>query len=865
MTSPSTARGPTTTSASTATRSSRRRPRARWRRPAPASTPSAPTPPTPAPPAPTRSPPAPPAPAATARPSRRRSPPAPRSTPRRSAPTTARRSSTRTARSCCSPTASTPTTTTSPTRPAPPPATARARRATDGVVYTADSDWLGEDHVPFTVSDGHGGSTPGQIQVNVNSPEPPTCFQGPIAVSVRPGRSVDLELACWSPQNDPQTYSHSAPSKGTLGAFDETGVVTYTANAGASGTDTFTLKASNVAGDSDPQTVTVTIDAAYNRAPSCNDNTFSPKRVATGRTTSARPRRRLPRPRRRPAAVHAPERGRPTAAVTSGPAATLDYTPAGGYTGTDSFTFVARDDRGVASPVVTEHLQVVASLAPTCTAGSPITLRPGQAKAVGFNCTDPDSQPVTYKIVAPPSGTLEPAGRLDQQRPHLHRAGDRRARTASASRASAPGARARSSPSSSRSTPTPTARPTCGSNSGVPQDIVQGRTRAMPIASWCVDPDDDALDLHPRRPGPAARHRDRLQRRHLLHLGPGLHRARLVRLRRQRRPRREHHQDVLGQRRPAGRADLRHAVRDQRPALARQERQLRLLRRLRRPADVPDHRRARPRDALAGGRRPGAVPHLHRGRRPGQRRLLVPRHQRQRHERHLHPGRPPRPGHQLAARAASATRASPRRSPPTRARRSRRSATTRTRTRSATRSCPRPPTARSATAAARSSTRPPRATPALTSSTTRPPTATAASPRRPRTTWTSPPRSRRPARRARRSCCARTRAARITFDCDDPSAGALSYVIDSPPARGTLSGSGAGRSYTAGATAGRRDVHLARPQHHRGRQRDPDAGHHRRRDARTPRRSARPRSRSRPRRVSSRRSAPPAPTATATP
>ena len=42
----------------------------------------------------------------------------------------------------------------------------------------------------------------------------------------------------------------------------------------------------------------------------------------------------------------------------------------------------------------------------------------------------------------------------------------------------------------------------------------------------------------------------------------------------------------------------------------------------------------------------------------------------------------------------------------------------------------------------------------------------------------------------------------ITFDCDDPSAGALSYVIDSPPARGTLSGSGAGRSYTAGATEG---------------------------------------------------------------
>ena len=84
----------------------------------------------------------------------------------------------------------------------------------DGVVYTADSDWLGEDHVPFTVSDGHGGSTAGQVQVNVNSPEPPTCFQGPIAVSVRPGRSVDLELACCEPPERPADLLPHRPVEG---------------------------------------------------------------------------------------------------------------------------------------------------------------------------------------------------------------------------------------------------------------------------------------------------------------------------------------------------------------------------------------------------------------------------------------------------------------------------------------------------------------------------------------------------------------------------------------------------------------------------------------------------------------------------
>ncbi len=370
----------------------------------------------------------------------------------------------------------------------------------DGVVYTADSDWLGEDHVPFTVSDGHGGSTAGQVQVNVNAPEPPTCFQGPIAVSVRPGRSVDLELACWSPQNDPQTYSHSAPSKGTLGVFDEMGVVTYTANASASGTDSFTLKASNVAGDSDPQTVTATIDATYNRAPSCNDNTFSPKRVATGRTTTLDLGAVCRDPdgdpmlfTRQSAASHG--------TVTSGPAATLDYTPAGSYTGTDSFTYVARDDRGLASAVMTEHLQVLASVAPTCSAGAPITLRPGQAKSVGFNCTDPDSQPVTYKIVTPPSGTLSPPGdSTSNVRTYTAPAG---AGSDSFSfKGVSSGGESAVITQQFTVDPNTNGAPACGSNSGVPQDIVQGRTRAMPIASWCADPDDDPLTFTRAVPDP---------------------------------------------------------------------------------------------------------------------------------------------------------------------------------------------------------------------------------------------------------------------------------------------------------------------------------------------------------------------------
>ena len=147
------------------------------------------------------------------------------------------------------------------------------------VVYTAEEGYIGFDEVPFSASDGHGGTTGGSFPVNVHAPEAPNCFQGEIAKSVRPGSSVWLELACSTPQGDPQTYSATTPSKGTLGAFDGDGAITYTADAGASGADTFTLRADNPVGQSDPQPVTITIDASYNRAPQCNENPFTPRRV----------------------------------------------------------------------------------------------------------------------------------------------------------------------------------------------------------------------------------------------------------------------------------------------------------------------------------------------------------------------------------------------------------------------------------------------------------------------------------------------------------------------------------------------------------------------------------------------------------
>ena len=59
-------------------------------------------------------------------------------------------------------------------------------------------------------------------------------------------------------------FPTSEPGIGSIRSFDEeTGVFTYRADAGLSGTDTFTFKAVNSSGESEDQTINITLDSGY--------------------------------------------------------------------------------------------------------------------------------------------------------------------------------------------------------------------------------------------------------------------------------------------------------------------------------------------------------------------------------------------------------------------------------------------------------------------------------------------------------------------------------------------------------------------------------------------------------------------------
>jgi hypothetical protein len=81
----------------------------------------------------------------------------------------------------------------------------------------------------------------------------------------------------------------------------------------------------------------------------------------------------------------------------------VQYTPANGYTGPDSFTFKATDADSVSSTPATASITVNAT--PACTALSPSTVK-GQALAIQLACTGGTS-PLTYAVASQPAnGTL---------------------------------------------------------------------------------------------------------------------------------------------------------------------------------------------------------------------------------------------------------------------------------------------------------------------------------------------------------------------------------------------------------------------------------------------------------------------------
>jgi len=210
--------------------------------------------------------------------------------------------------------------------------------------YTPASGFAGTDSFTFTATNTAGVSSPATETVTVIAP--PVAISGSVSTSVNTavtgllqasGGALNFQIAT-QPAHGAVTLTNAS-----------TGAFSYTPASGFSGADNFTFTASNTAGVSSPATETVTVNAApvaISGSVSTTQNTAVTGLLqASGGALNYQ-------------IATQPAHG--TVTLTNAPIGAFSYTPASGFSGTDSFTFTASNSAGVSSPA-TETITVKAS------------------------------------------------------------------------------------------------------------------------------------------------------------------------------------------------------------------------------------------------------------------------------------------------------------------------------------------------------------------------------------------------------------------------------------------------------------------------------------------------------------------------
>ncbi|BAU44230.1 Ig-like domain-containing protein [Leptolyngbya sp. O-77] len=266
--------------------------------------------------------------------------------------------------------------------------------STGAFTYTPNPNANGSDSFSFRVFDGFEESAPATVTITINA-----INDAPVAnaatLTTRTGKTEVSVLTATDVEGDPLSFSIvSAPAHGTVTITNAlTGEYTYTANAGFSGSDSFTFRANDGTDDSAPATVNITVGP--NSAPiATNGNLTTRTNVdKAGMLTATDP----DSDPIRFSIVTAPSHG--TVVITNTATGAYTYTPNPGYSGPDSFVFRANDGIFDSAPG-TVSVVVAANQAPTLV--SPLPRRGATEKQlftaqIPVNAfVDPDGDSLTY-------------------------------------------------------------------------------------------------------------------------------------------------------------------------------------------------------------------------------------------------------------------------------------------------------------------------------------------------------------------------------------------------------------------------------------------------------------------------------------
>lgn len=240
------------------------------------------------------------------------------------------------------------------------------------------------------------------VEVGIGTASRPSCGV-PAVLRVRPGRRVSGRVSCVDSAGAAGTLERAGePGLGVLVApsFASTGAFRFDA-AGAEGDTSFAATATTAAGSSVPAVQPITVTAAANATPVCQD------RAVTVRPGSTRT-----------LALPCSDADDDPVAVTTGPAdrgrlgvvrqageasnATVTFTAPDADEPTHAtFTFTAADGQATSAPATVDVTvdPAFTNTTPSC-AFTALSLQPGATVDVATDCTDVDADPIAYALVA---------------------------------------------------------------------------------------------------------------------------------------------------------------------------------------------------------------------------------------------------------------------------------------------------------------------------------------------------------------------------------------------------------------------------------------------------------------------------------
>ncbi|MFB0555003.1 MAG: Ig-like domain-containing protein [Phycisphaerae bacterium] len=272
------------------------------------------------------------------------------------------------------------------------------------LIYTPEPYFTGPDVFTFKLNDGEVDSTPATVSINVAPNLLPVAE--PHSVTTVEDTPIEIRLMGSDPDSDPLAYSMvTDPSHGSL--MGTAPNLTYTPNPNFNGSDSFTFKVNDSAGDSVPATVSIMV-SSVNDPPVANDGTATTREdtpivridVLANDTDVDNVGRYLYLDTFSVTAVSQGTNG----SVTINPDNTLSYSPNANFSGSDTFTYTISDNKGLTDTAKVNVTVKMVNDAPRFTSAPVTTATAGALYKYDVNAEDPDLGDVlTYSLTTKPA------------------------------------------------------------------------------------------------------------------------------------------------------------------------------------------------------------------------------------------------------------------------------------------------------------------------------------------------------------------------------------------------------------------------------------------------------------------------------